>query len=77
VNAHPYANVAFSGPRVRRKRSLRSRGGADSVACVAERDEKAVALRIDLSTAVPREHVAEKLPVISQNVGVALAEPAE
>jgi hypothetical protein len=49
---------------MRCERSLRGRGGVDGVACIAECDEEAIALRVYLSTAVLREHIAKEPPMI-------------
>jgi len=74
VNAHPDAEIGFLRPRMRCERMLGGLGGADGVFCVAERDEETIALCIDLSTAVVPEHLAEEPPVISQDIGVTVAE---
>ena len=74
VNAHPHAHIDCPRPRMSRERLLRGPRGTDGVACLPERDEEAIALGIDFSTAVLRERRAEKPPMIRQNVGVTLAE---
>jgi hypothetical protein len=64
VDAHPDAHIGFPRPRMRSERSLRGRGSTDGVACIGEGDEEAIALRIDLATAVLIEYLAEKAPVV-------------
>jgi hypothetical protein len=59
---------------MRCERSLRGLGGADGIVGIGERNEEAIALSVDLLAAVLLERVAQEPPMISQNVGVMVAE---
>jgi hypothetical protein len=74
VDAHADAYRDAVRPAVLGERLLNLGGGGDGIASVGERDEEAVALRVDDAAAVLVARLAHEPPVPGQNLCVAVTE---
>jgi hypothetical protein len=70
---HPHAHAQAGG----RQSVLSGRGGRDRIRRSREDDGERVALRVHLDAAVTRPDIAEQSMVLTQQVGVAIAELAQ
>jgi hypothetical protein len=68
VQAHPHTNRS-AGQRVTTTRS-----GSKRIRRLRKGDEERIALRVDLDAAVTHECLAQRSPVVREDIGVASAE---
>ena len=77
VQRHPRPHDGVAGPAVARHRALRSDRRRHPVPGACERDEAAVAARVDLVAAVPRDDSAQEPAMLVQDLAVAVAHLAD
>ena len=76
MDAHAYPQLTF-GPVVGEERLLGLLGGREPFARIGEDDEEAVALRVDLEAAVPKEGCSQQPAMLRQHLRVLIPERAQ
>ncbi len=74
MHAHPDADLATSGPLVRREGALRHDGTRHGIGSARECDKERITLGVDFEATPFRESRPQEPPLILQDVGVRLAQ---